>query len=188
MIPPWPVVSESTRRLRGADGISRAVTTVQTLVLAGCLLLTLTAVGVAIGGPSGQPYTEFAVLAPEDGRLVADDYPSLESDNGTVVVTVANHERVRTTYTVVATAQQVDPDGPRDPVRVRSRTRLGVRELTVDDGDTGTVRFDVTESPRGESVRIVFELYRGDGTVTGSDRPYRSLHLWVTEPPTADSS
>lgn len=168
-------------RAATANGGSRGMTTLQTLVLFGCLALTVTAIGVAIvGGVQTQPYTEFAVLSHEDGRLVADGYPSLDADDGTVVLAVSNHEGEQMDYTIVARAEQVRfQDNRTDPV-VYETTEVGRIPLKVRSNSNSYSRFDVTESPDGDHVRLVFLLYRGVALENPNrESAYHDLHIWV---------
>ncbi|MFC7070545.1 DUF1616 domain-containing protein [Halobaculum lipolyticum] len=161
--------------------------TVEVAVLVGCVLLALASVGYAVSGPaSGTPYTEFSVLSPDGERLVADDYPTVGDDDGTVVVRTTNHEREQRAYTLVATAERVTVGagaGDDDAPTVRERRELARETLLLADGETAAVRVDVlalgamADAP---NVRVVFSLYRGDASpgADGTDA-YRSLHLWV---------
>lgn len=161
----------------------RGTTTGRTIVLLGCVLLTVAGVGFAIAGPSStEPYTGFAVLSPDGDRLAAEGYPTADSENGTVVVAVTNQEGRAMDYTVVATAQRVAVVDGGDRVDVKRRAELGRAALSVDSDATGHARFDVTEGlPDGEGrLRVVFRLYRGDAPDEPHRKePYRRLHLWL---------
>ncbi|MFC7095839.1 DUF1616 domain-containing protein [Halobaculum marinum] len=159
--------------------------TAEIAVLCAGLLLAVSTVGFAVGGPtSASPYTEFSVLSPDGGDLLADDYPTVGDANGTVVTKVTNHQREQTTYTLVATAQHVAAnDG--SSTEVLERHELGRQTLSLPDGDAATARFDVlalgdlADAPR---VRVVFSLYVGNvSDDTPSESPYRQLHLWVAD-------
>jgi len=144
--------------------VNAALERVLTWALALALVAALVGVvAIAVNPPqTTEPYTEFYVLGP-DGS--ASDYPENLSvdESGTVTVGVANFERQRTSYVVVA--------------------RLGDRQV-LDRSLTLAIEerreFPVTFTPReAGQVSLRLALYRGDSTPTPSTEPYRQLRVVV---------
>jgi len=164
-----------------ADSVTRP--TVKIAVLVGCLVLSVASVGFAISGPaSSSPYTEFSILSPDGDRLVADDYPTVGDDDGTVVVRVTNHERSTAAYTLVVAAERLDiADG--SGLSVRESREVSRTTLELSDGESTTERVDVLalgDLSDDPNVRVAFWLFRGDAPADADGAgAYRSLHLWV---------
>lgn len=149
-------------------------------------LVALATVSYGVVAPTGgTAYTGFSVLTESGGDLVASGYPT--TVNGTtepVVLSVANHERERTSYTVVVELQRIGPDGS-----VSERAELRRVEATVDDGETWRERVGLRPALTGENLRVSFYLYSGDPPATpGADTAAEHLFIWVDVPPNASAA
>lgn len=152
------------------------------VALAAVLLLAVASVGYAlVDQQNGEQYTELYVLSEnDDGRLVTDNYPTelTATQSRSLVVGVRNHEHERMSYTVVTTLQRVRSEGGSTTVVEEERLdRFGV---TLASNESTHQRRVLTPSLTGDSLRLTFSLYRGDGP---GDREagdaYRQAHLWV---------
>lgn len=145
------------------------------------VLLAPLSVAYAISQPE-ERYTEFSVLTrDESGTLVSSDYPEdLEVGDATpLVLSIANHERSSSTYTVVVQLQRVHLQGERRGAVETSETLTSER-LAVAPGQTRHVDYELTPTFAGEDLRVFFLLYRGDPPANPTARnAYRALHLWV---------
>jgi len=148
-------------------------------------VVALATVSYGVVAPSnGAAYTDFSVLTGSGGDLVASGYPT--TVNGTtepVVLSVANNERERTSYTVVVELQRVAPDGS-----VSERAELRRVKATVDDGETWREPVRLRPALSGENLRVSFYLYAGGAPATpGADTAAEHLFIWVDVPQNASA-
>ena len=148
------------------------------VVLAATVLLTTVSVGYAMVAPSERAaYTEASILTERNGELVADGYPdqmTVGEPTG-LVVSVENHERERTTYSVVVQFQQVNDEG--DVVKSTETNRFS---KTVAASETWTARHEVAAPFAGDGLRIAYLVYRGSPPADPNvESSYRYLTLWT---------
>lgn len=156
------------------------------VTLAVLILLVPVTMGYAISIPDDS-YTEFSVLTrDESGDLVSDDYPrnATRGEPVPLVLSIANHERSESTYTVVVRLQRVRTAENGSVGEVVESATLTRERVSVGRGESVTVPYELTPTIAGEHVRAQFLLYRGDPPA--DPRPgnaYRSLHLWLSVSP-----
>lgn len=105
-----------------------------------------------------EKFTELYILG-EGGK--AEDYPSdlYILENNSIIVGVENHEQQVMNYTL----------------RVKmGNYLLEEREITLGHQDKWKEKLDLTPRHLGRHLKLEFALLRGE-----SERPYRSVHLWV---------
>jgi uncharacterized membrane protein len=155
----------------------------QLFIVALLLLSIVSVVGLGsalVTDQSAESYTNFMVLTESDGEFVAGDYPTelTAGETESFVVKVANHERQQYSYTVVPVVQRVEPGG--ETVTVREQTQLESFRAQVQPGETQYVSHEVSPSMQGESIRLVYLLYRGDAPANPTiESSYRHVHLWL---------
>ncbi|WP_332898251.1 DUF1616 domain-containing protein [Haladaptatus sp. CMSO5] len=157
------------------DSVDVAITLVLVVAIAG----SLTGLGFALIAPeSGESYTDFQLLAEENGQLIAGGYPTelVRGEPANLVFAVSNYEQGSVTYTVVVQIQRVNDAG-----QVTGTAELDRFSETVADGDRWVAPHTVTPETTGEDLRIAYLLYKGDAPETPTQaNAYRQLYLWVT--------
>lgn len=167
------------------DGVfpneTRADVVLNTALVVALLFATATAGYAVFDQGSGDRYTEFYVLSEgEDGRLVADDYPTdfVATESRVFSVGIHNHEGEQASYTVVTALQRVRPEDGETTV-VESE-RLDSYGVTLAPNGTSVQERVVTPTMVGDRLRLVFLLYRGDPPAEPTvDNAYRWTHLSV---------
>jgi uncharacterized membrane protein len=129
----------------------------------------------------GEQYTELYLLTENDeGRLVADDYPTrlVVGESQSITVGIGNHEQERTSYTVVTLLQRTNSqDGT---VSVALQEQLDRFEVVLAANETRRQSRELTPTIGGDRLRLLFLLYRGDPpSAPRADNAYRSVHLIV---------
>ncbi|WP_276282386.1 DUF1616 domain-containing protein [Halorussus caseinilyticus] len=152
------------------------------VALAVSLVLALGSVGYAVTSPKpSQQYTEFYLLSEaDDGRLVADDYPTefARGEGKPLTVGVTNREGERTNYTVVVELQRV-AGGPNDS-RVVERRDLHRFRVVLGPNETWHHRHTVEPTMTGPSLRLQYLLYRGSAPAEPrAASAYEETNLWV---------
>lgn len=173
--------------LRGAVEINGTRSAPVNALLVAAVLLAVGSVGyTAVLTEGNHRYTEFYLLSEnESGELVAEDYPdSVEADtSSTFHVGIENHLGDRTRYAVVVKLQRMYL-GNETPEVLDEQVFRPTR-VRVSDDDRRVEAVEVTPEMRGNGMRFVFLLYRGDPPSEPSrDNAYQRTHLWtnVTAP------
>lgn len=178
-------------RFDPADRGGRSITLTQVVVVVG-LVLAVVSIGYAVTVPqeNDQSTAFFLLTKNETGGLVAKDYPTEFScgESEGLVVGITNHEQEFTEYTTVVELQRVQYDDSRTNSTVLDERELHRFRASVPNNETRYVTYDATPTLVGETLRLVFLLYKG----TVPDEPtttnaYRSLHLDVSVDPTNQS-
>ncbi len=126
----------------------------------------------------GERFTEFGILGP--GATLS-DYPTdlNVSEEGTVLIFVANHEFKRVDYTVRVDQVSVEivfnPDTGTNETAELNRTNMAWMNLTLDH-DTNATRPYTFQIEAPGLFQVQFLLFR-DGELA---QVYRNLHLFVT--------
>lgn len=149
------------------------------------IVFAVATLGVAVAVPShGEATTDLHLLTEQDGRLVADGYPStlVEGESATLTVGVTNEEHQFAEYTVVAELQRVRTEG--SDVVVVDKQSAGRYGFELEHGESWRNQLDVQGSMTGENLRFAVYLYRGDapGTPT-ADSAYRTTYIWLDVQP-----
>ncbi len=118
----------------------------------------------------GETFTEFFILGPEG---MAENYPTdlNVSEEGTIIIGVANHEFERVNYTVKV--DLVGMGGPNETVEV-NRTTMDLFDFTLEHDTNWTRTYTFTVNAPG-TWKVELLLYR-DGDLT---TVYRNLHIFV---------
>lgn len=175
----WAASARAT--LFGAD--SRAETAL-TVLVATMLVLSAGGVGYAvISSPTGETFTEVAVLTDtDDGEPITDSYSSSVGDGGRdLVVTLENRERRSVSYAVVVVEQRIASDGTAGNATVREQRELRRFEPTLAHGETWSHSHDVEPTLTGDTVRVAWLVYV-DGSVPATpslENADYSTHLWI---------
>ncbi len=146
------------------------------------LVFALGAAGVVAFVPSpGTPYTEFYLLTQnENGRFVADDYPTdiTVGENRRMYVGVTNEENRQMNYTIIVEIQRVRTSGDETTVVLtREIDRMTVR---LEDGQRWRSSHEMPSRVVGEDLRLTYLLFRGQPPAeTNSETAYRTAHLWI---------
>lgn len=152
------------------------------LALGICVLLLASSVGyAAVNPPQGGGFTEFYVESEEvtgDTQLL---YPG-EFDQGEtreLAVNVTNQEHEEVEYDVVVELQRVDRSD--SGTTVVEERQLASQSATLSHEEARTVTFDVQPTMRGDDLRLMVFLYRGDAPANPStDDAYQTLRLPIT--------
>jgi uncharacterized membrane protein len=149
--------------------------------LAVALVVATASVGYAlVDQRDGERYTELYLLTEsDDGRLLADDYPTelAIGETYSIVVGIRNHEHERTEYTVVTLLQPIQSGS--EP-QVLGQQQLDRFEVTIPSNETRRQSREFTPQITGERLRLLFLLYRGSPPANvEADNAYRRVHLWV---------
>ncbi len=126
----------------------------------------------------GERFTEFGILGP--GGMLS-DYPTdlNVSEQGTVLIFVANHEFERVDYTVrvdqVGVEIVFNPDTSANETMELNRTNMAWVNLTLDH-DTNATRPYTFQIEAPGLFQVQFLLFRGGELA----QVYRNLHLFVT--------
>lgn len=125
--------------------------------------------------------TEFYLLTEtEEGRLVADDYPTkfVLNESRPLVVGIDNNEGTKTHYTIVVELQRVK--STENGVRVLRERELSRFLTTVPANGTRLVDYRVRPTMTGQQLRLTFLLYRGKPPSEPTiENAYRETHLFV---------
>lgn len=163
------------------------------LFLVGSILIGLGTAGYAVAVPQQDTeFTSFALLTrTSDGAYQSSQYPTTftQGQSQELVVSVTNHRRTATEYTIVTELQQVRTDGKQ--VRVLSQREQRRFSVEVAPDETWRRPHQVTPDRAGTNLRLVYYLYRGDGPPDASAATANQrLQLWinVSAPATRNSS
>ncbi|WP_324661881.1 DUF1616 domain-containing protein [Haloarcula sediminis] len=160
-----------------------------TAVIGVLFVLSLAVAGTALATTDGgQRYTEFYLMAQDDetGELVADDYPEAIApvEAAPIYVGIENRERRQMNYTVLVEFHRVESvDGERTVTARWREERYGTQLRPGAVNGTG-VRVSPPDAAAGDRLRLTLLLYRG--SLEGNPRiddAYRSVHVWITVPP-----
>ncbi|AKU09516.1 DUF1616 domain-containing protein [Haloferax gibbonsii] len=126
-------------------------------------------------------FTEAYLVTQNGSDYEASGYPQQLSPGESVPVTLAleNHEHESTTYTVVTELQRLDrtPNG----TRVVEERELDRTRASVGDNETAYVQQDVRPTMSGESLRLVYHVYKGDAPDDANrENSYRTVQLVVS--------
>lgn len=125
--------------------------------------------------------TEFYLLTEtEDGRFVADDYPTEFDSNESrpLVVGIENNEGTKAHYTIVVELQHVA--STENGVRVLAERELSRFSTTVPANGTRLVDYRIRPTMTGRNLRLAFLLYAGDPPDEPTvENAYRETHLFV---------
>lgn len=170
------------------DSARRAVTSVApadavlNIVLAVCVVVSLSAVGYAVLDPlDGTRYTEVALMTETDsGDLVAGEYPDefVRGEPQPLTLSITNREDARQTYQVVVVVQRVR-NNEESPTVVEQR-RVDDFDVTVNADETTQIQHAAQSPISGENLRLAYLVY--DGTTPDSpttDNAYRYVHIWI---------
>lgn len=153
------------------------------VALAVSLVLAVGSVGYAIAGPKpDEQYTEFYLLSPDDGELIASDYPAefVRGEEEPLTVGITNNEGERTEYAVVVELQRVERDASGNASRVVERRDLHRFRTALGPNETWHRDHTVTPPMTGENLRLQYLLYRGDPpTEPRAENAYRTVHVPV---------
>lgn len=146
------------------------------------ILLAFGSVGYAITVPNnGEQFSEFYLLTEgEDGKLVADGYPTefQQGESRSLVVGIGNQEYEQTEYTVVVELQRVEHVG--NETQVQERTELRRFRPTLAHNETWRQQHEISPTMTGDELRLQYLLYRGSPPATSTQsNAYREVHLWV---------
>ncbi|SHL64458.1 DUF1616 domain-containing protein [Haladaptatus paucihalophilus] len=134
-------------------------------------LLLASSVGFAVlNPPQGKAFTEFYVSNTNDVNSKTNTMYDTDLAADGVTVSVHNHERERTEYTVVAVIQQVDGG------EVTKQSQFAKEQVTVDAGEKKQVKLTGDPAFTGENVRVQLLLYKG----SASGEPYMKARAWVS--------
>lgn len=152
------------------------------LLLVAGILLALSSVGYAMLVPQqGESFTELYLLTEtEDGRLVADDYPTefTQGEGKPLVVGITNRENQPTTYTLIVSLQRVRVEN--NSTAVLESTQLNRFSPSLDHNETWQQNHTITPTQTGQRLRLVYLLYRDTPPQSPTvDNAYRETHLWV---------
>jgi uncharacterized membrane protein len=136
----------------------------------------------ALAAPvDGESYTTATLLTEQDDKYVASGYPSTftTGESKALVLELRNHERHRTTYSVVVAVERVEPSETGNSIL--EQTVLNHETLSLQPGER--VRHESAVAPEtvGEELRLSYYVYKGQTPDTAdSSSAYRDLHLWIT--------
>lgn len=156
------------------------------VLLAAAVVLAVGMLGGALFFPdSGESYSGLAVVTEdENGSYVAGEYPDRlpANESRSLVAAVTNREGTETEYTLVVQLQRLEYAG--GDARVLERTRVTERSRSLAADETWHAEHSVT-ADRGEDLRIVYLLYRGDAPEDATvDSAYRHADVRVDGPET----
>ncbi|WP_042666544.1 DUF1616 domain-containing protein [Haloferax sp. ATB1] len=126
-------------------------------------------------------FTEAYLVTQNESGYAASGYPQQLSRGEQVPVTLAleNHEHESTTYTVVTKLQRLDRTA--NGTRVTEERELDRTRQSVEDNQTAYVQQDVRPTMSGESLRLVYHVYRGDAPDDANrENAYRTVQLVVS--------
>ena len=158
-----------------ADGVLNVI-----LVL--CILIATASVTYAVVVPKqGESFGEFYLLTKnDDGKLVADDYPTnfTRGESKPVVVGIENHEHQRENFTVLVFLQNVSFHN--NSTVVHEQRQLNRFHTSLGDNKTWQTTHSITPTMTGKRLRVEYLLYK-DGVPANptANNAYRELHLWV---------
>jgi len=173
----------SSRRSQGGDDRSHRASLVaslwstrqaRTLAIA-VLLLVGTVAFVAAAPPQEAAYTESYLLTENDsGEFVAEGYPTtfVAGEGQPLALGLENHEHRPISYTVVAVAERVGPNGS-----VVSQQQVDRFSVELAHGQETVVERQIAPTQPGETVRLQFRVYTGEPD--GSAEPDQTTQLWI---------
>ncbi|MCO8244760.1 MULTISPECIES: DUF1616 domain-containing protein [unclassified Haladaptatus] len=162
-----------------------------------CILLAAAGATYAIGVPKqGESFTEVYLLTKnDDGKLVADDYPTnfTQGERKPVVVGIGNHEHRHERYTVVVLLQNVtmgtherrsrtnaNESGVATETTIHDQRELQRLHANVERNGTWRTTYRVAPPMTGTRLRLTFLVYKGNPPKNPTaDNAYRELHLWI---------
>lgn len=123
--------------------------------------------------PTDGDFTELYVTGQNpDGDWTTQAADDAAAAGETVRIGIGNDEGSTEEYTVVVVAESVTDDGD-----VSGRNIQATEQVTVPDGETGTVEYS---GGGGGANRLVFYLYLGDAPENPSpDSAYRVAQVWL---------
>ncbi|WP_144800001.1 DUF1616 domain-containing protein [Halorubrum depositum] len=175
-------VGDTRSPLSGGSRGSSISLVVHVLVVVSVLLF-LSSVGFAMV-ETQSPDAEFteAYLVTENGsEYDAGGYPQqlTRGEPTQTTLAIANHEHQTQRYTVVSELQRLDRTA--NGSRVVEKRELWRAQQSVEDGETAYLQRDVTPTMSGDSLRLVFHVYRGEAPENPTrQNAYRTVQLVVT--------
>lgn len=151
------------------------------VMLVGGLLIALATLTYGFAVPAdGESYTTAMLVTEQDGEYVAGDYPTefTAGESRSLTLTLSNHERGATRYTVVAAIERVDHAGGEPFVVEQAELARSTHRLEPDE----SIHEQYAPAPElvGENLRLSYYVYRGGAPDTvDSGSAYRDLHLWI---------
>lgn len=146
------------------------------------VFLLVTGGYLALFAPTAEGFTEFSVQPANgsDGGALADP-EFVPGEETALELVVANQERERTEYTVVARVEEVQGSG--DDATVVSVDDEQRFSLSVSRGESGTVTHEFVPPASNARLRAAYYLYRGDAAEEVSrTSAYRTVVVWEREP------
>ena len=146
----------------------------RTLVVA-VLLLVGTIAFVAAAPPQEDAYTESYLLTESDsGELVATGYPTtfVAGEGRPLAIGLENHEHRRVSYTVVAVAERVGPNGTVD-----GQQQVDSFSIELAHNESTVVERQIAPTQPGENVRLQFRVYTGEPSE--ATEPDQTTQLWI---------
>ncbi|TQQ80267.1 DUF1616 domain-containing protein [Halonotius roseus] len=139
------------------------------------LLLVGTVAFVAAAPPQEAAYTESYLLTETDsGEFVADGYPTtfVAGEGQPLALGLENNEHRPITYTVVAVAERVGPNGS-----VVSQQQVDSFTVALAHNESTVVERQIAPTQPGENVRLQFRVYTGEPSA--STEPDQTTQLWI---------
>ncbi|ELZ46320.1 hypothetical protein C464_10913 [Halorubrum coriense DSM 10284] len=178
-----------SRTGRSSSGPFPGSLTPLTAVLAVSMILAVGALGAAVTVPAdGETATDLHLLTEQEGRLVANEYPSAltQDESAAITVGVTNDEHRSVEYTVVTELQRVRLDGR--SVVVTDKRRIDQHGFELAQGESWRESEEFRATLAGENVRFVAHLYRGDPPENPTaDTAYRTTYVWFDVQPSPAS-
>ncbi|MCS7140542.1 MAG: DUF1616 domain-containing protein [Nitrososphaerota archaeon] len=140
------------------------INTIMTYVLLACLIAAIGAtIYIAVTPHVGERFTEFYILGPS-GKAYG--YPTnlTLGESGTVIIGVVNHEYEEVSYRIV--------------ILLGNETIAVIDDIRLKHNEAWHQNYTFTPKKAGDRMKLEFLLYR-----EGIEKPYRTLHLWVTVHP-----
>ncbi|WP_416841682.1 DUF1616 domain-containing protein [Haloferax sp. DFSO52] len=188
--PPLAVIFGSAATAAGTlnsplsrDSQGASVSVLVNLLLVVSVVAFLSSVGFAMvetHSPESD-FTEVYLVTENGSGYEASGYPQqlTQGEPTPVTLAVENHEHETASYTVVTELQRLDRTANGSTV-VEER-ELWRTEQTVEDNETAYIQRDVTPTMSGDSLRLVFHVYKG-AVPDDPDRSnaYRTVQLVVS--------
>lgn len=145
------------------------------------ILLAVGSVGYAVVIPhQGEQFTEFYLLAEDEGELVADNYPTEMKigESAELILGISNQEQKLVEYTVVVQVQQVEFSN--NETEILHQRELDRFQTTLTHNETWHREHEITPTMGERNIRVQYLLFRGETPDEESkETSYRDLHLWI---------
>ncbi|WP_435075039.1 DUF1616 domain-containing protein [Halorubrum sp. HHNYT27] len=167
--------------LSGGSRGSSVSAVVHVLVVVSVLLF-LSSVGFAMveAQSPGAEFTEVYLVTENGSEYDAGGYPQelTRGEPTQITLAVANQEHQTERYTVVSELQRLDRTT--NGSRIVQERELWRAQLPVEVGETAYLQRDVTPTMSGDSLRLVFHVYRGEVPANPTrQNAYRTVQLIV---------